>query len=365
MGIDPMPEADGFVIPAPQLKAFAAAILEAGGFTREESEITAKSLILSNLMGHDSHGIIRVVEYTSYLKSGDVVSGADLRIENETPACLTADANLGLGQVQMTRLLDILIEKARETAVSAGAMRNCGHTGRVGEWAEYVAERGLAVQITINDNGTFTAVAPPGGKQGVTSTNPIAFGFPLKNNEIFAADFATSATAMGKTRLAYLSGEQVPADQLQDAGGNPTTDPSVLYESPKGSLLPMGGPQQGYKGFSLSMLADCLSAGLSGGFTPPAPDGTKIANNVLVTIWHPDSFAGLEHMQTQAQKYIDFVRASEPIDPASPVRIPGDRAKAEKARREKEGIPLSKGALETIIKRAEKLGVPVPEEFHR
>lgn len=342
------------------LAAFAAALLQAGGFTAEEARITAQSLVLSNLMGHDSHGVMRVSDYLYFLKTGEAVSGATLKIIRETPSSIHADGQRGLGQVQMPRLLGKLIEKAQTQGTAAGAMKNCGHAGRLGEWVEVIAANGMAGFVAVNDNGTLFLTAPPGGKEGRTSTNPLAFGIPLPEGKIFSLDMATSAIAVGKVRVARLAGKQCPPGCLQDSEGRPTTDPAVMFEDPKGALLPFGG-EQGYKGFALSMMVDCLTAGLSGGFTPPAPDGEPETNNVVISIWNPESFSGLAHMQDQAQKYIDFVKAATPTDPGKPVRVAGERAWTEKEKRIKDGIPLDPSLTEKLVKKAEKLGVDVPK----
>ncbi|MCB9988243.1 MAG: Ldh family oxidoreductase [Rhodospirillales bacterium] len=351
-----------FTIDKNTLESFAATLLQAGGFTQEEAGITAQSLVLSNLYGHDSHGVIRIIEYLSSLADGEIVSGVDLRVENETNNSLCADACFGLGQVQMPRLLDALMAKLPGNGVVTGSLYNCSHVGRLGEWTEYIAHKGLAGFTLANDNGVVEFVAPPGGKTARTSTNPIAFAVPLQNGEIFSLDMSTSATAMGKVRLSYLAHQDCPAGVLQDSNGNSTNDPAVLYNDPKGSVLPMGGAQ-GYKGFGLSMMVDCLVAGLSGGFTPPAPADSLYCNNVIACIWDPAQFAGLAHMQQQAEKYLDYVRQTPPIDPAKPVRIAGDRSKQEKAKRLKDGIPLSLATGQRLAKYAGKFGVALPDEF--
>jgi len=347
------------LIPADRLQAFAAAVLEAGGFTHEEAALTAKSLVQSNLMGYDSHGVVRVAEYVACLRKGELASGIGLAIRHETANTCTADGQRGLGQIQMPRFLDLLLGKTEKNGVVSGALRNCGHVGRIGEWVEYIASKGLAGFVAVNDNGVLHCVAPPGGKEGRTSTNPVAFGIPLSDGKAFTLDISTSATAMGKMRLAYMSGENCPPHLIQDAAGNPSTNPAVLFEEPKGALLPMGG----YKGFGLSMMVDCLTAGLSGGFAPPAPADALILNNVFVNIWNPDAFSGLAHMQAEAEKYLAFVRSTKPIDPSKPVRVAGDRSSTEKAKRLKDGIPLSSGSCNALCAEANKLGVPLPKEF--
>lgn len=342
------------------LEIFAAQLLTAGGFTAEEATLTAKSLVLSDLMGHESHGVMRIKQYVDSLKNGSISSGQSLHIEKQSLSTLMADAQRGLGQVQMPRLLDQLLSKANETGTATGTLRNCGHIGRLGEWAERIAQAGLVGFVAVNDNGALQYVAPPGSREALTSTNPLAYGVPLPGGKMFSFDMSTSAAAMGKVRVAYLSGAQIAPGLIQDAQGAPSTDPGIMFPERLGSLLPMGGAQ-GYKGFGLSMVVDFLAGALSGGFTPPAPENTPIFNNVFVSIWDPEYFAGLDHLQTEAQKYIDHVRSAAPIDPANPVRIPGERAQNEYQTRRENGIPLTDGIASALVKLAERYGVETPD----
>lgn len=348
-------------VDAKGLENFAADLLKAGGFTPDEAQATAKSLILSNLAGHDSHGIMRVRQYNEERKAGMIRSRVDLKILRETDNAIHADGQLGLGQVQMPRLLEKLFEKSRRQAVVTGVLFNSGHVGRLGEWVELAASRNLAAFMAVNDNGTYQIVAPHGGIDARTSTNPIAFAIPLKGGEVFSIDLSTSATAMGKVRLAHLAGKAVPKGQLQDHAGQPTTKTDCLFEEPKGSILPFGG----YKGFALSMMVDCLVSGLSGGFTPPAPEDAKTTNNVVMTLWNPEFFAGIAHMQGEAEKYIAHVRTSRPADPENPVRIPGERAQATMEERRTNGIPVDADFADKMERYAKELGVtssPFPRQ---
>ena len=349
-------------IDARRLRGFAVALLAKGGFTAQEAEAIADSLILSDLMGHGSHGVMRIKPYLENLKNGHVASGAALRIERETASSVFADAQRGVGQVIVPRILETLYDKLATQAVVTAAVRNCGHMGRIGEWVEGAAKRGFPGLLLVNDNGALLHVAPPGGKKAVTSTNPIAFAIPLPGGEVFMTDMATSAIAFGKVTLAKLGKTEVAADCIQTAEGKPTTDPAALFTDPPGSILPMGGAQ-GYKGFAISMFVDMLVAGLSGGQTPPAPNAFKYSNSFTLTLWNPLFFAGLAHMQAEAQKYVEFLHSSPPTDAEKPIRIPGDRMNGTRREREKDGIPLNPGLVKGMLGLAQELGVTPPEEL--
>ncbi len=294
------------------------------GFRKDEASAIARSLTLSERLGYASHGLAQIGRYIAELNAGNIVSGATPQTLQETANSLVIDAQLGAGQVVMPMVLQSAYAKLATQASVTAAVRNCGHVGRLGEWVEHPAEAGYAALLFVNDNGLNKIVAPPGGRSGVTSTNPVAFGIPLADGQVFSADLSTAAIALGKVERAKRAGVIVPPDCVQDAAGAPTRDPEAFFATPAGTILPMGGAQ-GYKGFALSIFVDLLVAGLSGGQAPPAAPGTRGENCVLMTIWNPQFFCGLDHMKAQAAKYIELVKTCPPVDASKPVRLPGER----------------------------------------
>lgn len=136
-----------------------------------------------------------------------------------------------------------------------------------------------------------------------------------------------------------------------------------MFEDPMGSILPMGGAQ-GFKGFALSMFVDMFVAGLSGGLTPPAGDATiyskYMLNNFVLALWNPKFFCGTDHIQTQAEKFIAFIRSAPPIDPAKPVRLPGDRSQTIRQKAEANGISVASQIVLSLNKNAAQLNVTSP-----
>lgn len=330
-------------------------LLGRSGFSSDEASAIARSLTLSEQLGYSSHGLAQIGRYIAELSAGNIVSGAAPRTLQETPNSLVVDAQLAAGQVVMPIVLRNLYSKLSTQASVTAAVRNCGHVGRLGEWVEHPAEAGYAALLFVNDNGLNRIVAPPGGKCGVTSTNPIAFGIPLADGQIFSVDMSTAAIALGKAERAKRAGVAVPPDCIQDAVGAPTRDPEALFATPAGAILPMGGAQ-GYKGFALSIFVDLLVAGLSGGQAPPAAPGTKGQNCATMTIWNPHLFSGLDHMQAQAAKYIDLVKACPPVDATKPVRLPGERTNLARHAGDS-GIELSEELIDDLTLLAAQFGV--------
>lgn len=346
------------VIPSTDLCDLATHLFLAAGVGEQESGIVARSLVESNLSGHDSHGVMRVQEYLEGLKHGDLQPGVKLTIVERTKSLVVADAGLGFGQVQMGRLIEVLVPMAREQGIACGTLRASGHIGRLAEWVERAAQQGFAALLTVNDNGVLTCVAPPGGTEPRISTNPLAIGVPSADpDHPLVLDISTSTVANGKIRLARLAGQPCPEGWLLDSNGHPTTDPAARFASPPGTILPLGG----YKGFGLGLLLDILVGGLSGGCCPPAPSGEPECNNVLMILLDPARFSGLDHFVRQSQGLTDYTRTSRPTDPAQPIRLPSDGSRSTRALRLESGIPVDGGTWRQLCDCALRLNVAVPD----
>ena len=344
---------------AATLLPFTQALFQAAGVPEAGTAVVANSLVDANLCGHDSHGVMRVPQYVESLRKGTYQTDAPLTVLSETPALLAADANWGLGQVQAYRLLDRLLPKVRSLGIAAGTLRRCGHTGRLGEYAEFAARAKLALFATVNSHGSGRRVVPPGGTEGRISTNPICMGVPTAGDPV-VIDFGTSAVAEGKVRAQFQKKEPAPAGWLVDHTGAPTTDPAVLYNEPRGNILPFGGPQA-YKGFGLGLLLDMLCGGLSGGAcSNPSLPFAGHGNAAVFLLFDPAFFGGIDHFLKETTGLRDFVRSCPTAPGVVGITLPGDPERAAKARRSIEGIPIPDGTWDLIAKTARELDVPLP-----
>jgi len=341
------------------LTTFSQSLFEACGVPTADAAVVSRSLVDANLCGHDSHGVMRVPQYVEFIRKGTYKPGVPLTTISETPAILTADANWGLGQVQAYRLLDKLLPKAKLLGIACGTLRNCGHTGRLGEYAEFAAKEKMALFASVNSHGSGRRVVPPGGTEGRISTNPICMGVPTSGDPVII-DFGTSAVAEGKVRAQFQKKEPTPEGWLVDHKGAPTTDPGVLYSEPRGNILPFGG-QQAYKGFGLGLLLDFLCGGLSGGACSnpifPLPGA---GNAAVFVLFNPALFGGTDHFLKEADGLSSYVRSCPTVPSVEAITLPGDPERNAKAKRSIEGIPIPDGTWELIAKTARELNVPLP-----
>lgn len=345
-------------LPADVLTDFVAAVFHDAGVPDGEARTVAASLVGANLRGHDSHGVMRVPQYVGFLERGEYRPGVDLVVRHETPAVCVCDAQWGFGQVQAHRLLDRILPKARALGLAAGTARDCGHIGRLGEYAERAAAEDLVLIATVNNCGAGQRVAPPGGVEPRLGTNPLCAAVPTAGDPV-VLDFGTSVVAEGKVRVHHINGTRVPEGWLLDAAGRPTTDPAVLYESPPGSILPMGGAQS-YKGFGLALVLDVLCGGLTGGRASHAGAAPARGNNVVFLALDPARFAGRDALLREATGVAGYVRDTPRAPGVDRITLPGDPERATLARRSAEGIPLPDAHWAKLVELAVRLGTAVP-----
>lgn len=342
------------------LRSFAQRLFLAAGLPDEEARIVTGSLVDANLSGHDSHGLIRILQYVNALRDGRLKAGAAFEVVRETPALLVVDANWGLGQVQAHRLVDRLVPKAKQVGLAAGTLKHCGHIGRLGEYAEAVTAKGMAFLATVNNHGFGRGVAPPGGMQARLGTNPLCLGAPTTGTPVIL-DIGTSVCAEGKIRVAFNKGQKVPEGFLLDEFGVPTTDPGVLYREPRGSILPLGGAQA-YKGFGIALLLDMFVGGMSGGHCSNPKHPNLSANAVFFLVIDVDAFVGAEHFLQETTELVEAVRSCPRVEGVSEITLPGDPERREKEKRTAAGITLDDGTWGQLAQLAKELDVEVPQE---
>jgi uncharacterized oxidoreductase len=297
------------------------ALWTTAGSSDEEARITAEHLVGANRAGHDSHGVSVVPGYVRSWCAGQLQLNQRLTIVNDAGSMLVVDGNRGMGQSMAAQTMRLAIERARAHGVAMVGLRNSHHIGRVGHWAEQAAAQGLA-SIHFTNVVSRPLVAPHGGTQARLGTNPLTVGLPRRNAAPILLDFATSAIAVGKVRVAYYKKTQAPAQVLIDAAGRPTTDPAVMYEEPLGALLAAAG----HKGYALGLMCDLLGAALFGGATAH-PDNLRapgMYNNMAVIVFDPARFGALEHFEREAEAFIAYVRAARRTTPEQPILIPGE-----------------------------------------
>ena len=331
-------------LPTEQTRQWLFNLWRAAGSSEQEARLTADHLIGANLAGHDSHGVGMVAPYVRSLQANELQLNQKLSIVTDTDTLLVVDGNRGIGQSMAFQTMQLAIERARKHGVVIVGLKNTHHIGRVGHWAEQAIAANLA-SIHFTNVVSRPLVAPHGGRQSRFGTNPLTVGLPRRNAPPILLDFATSAIAVGKVRVAYNRKGPAPAGTLIDHDGNPTTNPAVMYEAPMGALLTAAG----HKGYALAMVCDLLGSALFGGVTPQ-PSRLRIPglyNNMLAIVFDPARFGAGEHFEQESKAFIDYVQSARRTDPNAPIEVPGDAERSFRVERA-QALPVDTGTLQTM-----------------
>jgi uncharacterized oxidoreductase len=342
------------VLTHPQLIDLATRILQGAGVTPADARIVGHELADANLVGHDSHGVMRLVQYVQMIDEGHVKLGAAPQILKEAASYALIDGGFNFGQIIMTKALDMGIEKARETGTSTVLIRNCNHVGRLGAYTERAAKAGFLATMCVNAPGPG-GVAPFGGIERRLGTNPISMSAPLGDTAV-VLDMTTSATAEGKLRVSYQKGEQVPAGLIIDSEGNPTTDPGVFYNAPVGSILPLGGPMMGHKGFGMSVMID-IFCGILSGSGIGRTDLPRGANGVWLSLMSVEHFLPRDEYDAWMARYATHIKSSRTAPGVSEILLPGEIEARRATQRAAEGVSIPDETWRQINELAGKLKV--------
>jgi uncharacterized oxidoreductase len=339
------------------LTGFAAEIFERGGVPAPVAAVVARSLVLANLKGHDSHGVIRIPEYLDWMQRGWVNPNGKLELVREQTGILILDGHFGFGQVIGRDAMQLAIPRALRDGICVVSLRRSGHLGRVGEFMEMAADAGLVAFGLTNTHGGGVLVAPHGGCERRLSANPIVGGAPMVDSASLIMDLSTSTTAEGKIKVARNRREHMTAGLFVNGQGKPSTDPEEYYGEPPGALLPMSG----HKGFALSLFCEVFAGALTGaGCSKPGPQ--PVANGFMAFLLNPQTFSGTEFFQSELFALAAFVKSSRLMENFDSIQFPGEPEAETFRERSRTGIPIDAGTWDKICQTASFLKLELPDE---
>jgi hydroxycarboxylate dehydrogenase B len=348
-------------IQVPKLIDFVTEVFSHSESSPEEARRIATYLTTANLTGHDSHGVIRVPVYIRWKKMGSVVPDQTAEVLVDTPSLAVVDGKFGYGQTVAPQAVRIGIQKCKASGLAAVALRNAGHIGRVGDWAEMAAAEGLVSVHFVNAAGSLL-VAPYGGVEKRLSTAPYCVGIPRQGQDPIVLDFATSIVAEGKVLVASRGGKKLPKGALVDADGTLSEDPAVLYgphakDGPRDHTKGTGAIRAfgEHKGSGLAFICELLGGALTGtGATAP---NRRFANGMLAFYIDPKVVDTSNFFDGEITRYAEFIRATKPMAGVDSVLVPGDPERRTRAERTANGVPLPDDTWAAIVATAREVGV--------
>ncbi|EHM1822502.1 Ldh family oxidoreductase [Salmonella enterica subsp. enterica serovar Kentucky] len=325
-----------------ELKALAFNKLTQAGLDAQTAQQVADVLVHADITGVHSHGVIRVEHYCTRLNAGGLNPKATFSIEQISPSVAILDSDDGMGHCALIKATDHAISLARETGLGFVSVKNTSHCGALSWFIEQATSQGM---VAIAMTQTDTCVAPYGGAERFLGTNPIAFGFPVKDSHPMIVDMATSAIAFGKILHAKETGKPIGHGQALDKEGHITTDPHKIE-----NLLPFGG----HKGSGIALAIDALTGVLMGAnfsnhIVRMYGDYDKMRKLASLVIVIDPQMLGNPLFSSIMSTMVNELRAVKPMPGVDKVLAPNDPQIAYKEKCLKEGIPVAEGIYQYLI----------------
>ena len=225
------------------------------GLSENHASISTDALINAELVGAYGHGLSRLKMYCDRIKKRLINPRPKIKIKRISQSISLVDANDSIGFVAADIAIKQAIKNAKKTGIGMVAVRNSGHYGLSGYYAEQAIKKNLITMIYTN---APPAVAPHGSLKSLFGTNPICFGTPTGSKVPFILDTSISMINRGKIRFADKNNQKIPLGVALDKFGRPTTNAKKALQ---GVQLPIAN----FKGSGLAWMVDILSGVLTGG----------------------------------------------------------------------------------------------------
>ena len=225
------------------------------GLNNNHASISADALINAELVGAYGHGLSRLKMYCDRISKKVINPKPKIKTKKISQSISHIDADNSIGFVAADLAIKKAIQNAKKTGIGLIAVKNSGHYGLSGYYAEQAVKKNLVTMIYTN---APPAVAPHGALKSLFGTNPICFGTPTGSKIPFILDTSISMINRGKIRVAARNNQKIPEGVALDKFGKPTTDAKKALQ---GVQLPIAG----FRGSGLAWMVDILSGVLTGG----------------------------------------------------------------------------------------------------
>ena len=306
--------------------------------------ICADALINAELVGAPTHGLSRLKMYCDRINKKVINPKPKIKIKKISQSIAHIDANNSIGFVAGNIGIKQAIKNAKKTGIGLVGIKNSGHYGLSGYYAEKAVKKNLIAFCFTN---APPAIAPHGARKSLFGTNPICFGTPTSSNVPFILDTSVSVINRGKIRVAAKTGKKIPEGVALDKFGKPTTDA-------KKALAGVQLPIAGFRGSGLAWMVDILSGVITGGnhsgkVKDPFDDFSGPQNiGHLFIVMKPNLFVG--NYNKRIKENIKKIKKLPKIKGVKEIFYPGqNKFKRYKTNLQK-GIAIPKNILEDIKK---------------
>lgn len=340
-----------------RLERFVGLVFQRLGLPEADAMTAAKVLVMADLRGVDSHGVIRLSLHKWYVKAlrdGIINPKPRVQIMSETPASALIEGDGGMGMVVGRQAAELAIEKARRVGVGMVAVRNSRHFGMSAYYAMLALPHEM---IGISMTNAGRQVVPTFGQEAKYGTNPICLAAPTLEEIPFVLDMATTTAAAGKLEVAARSAHPIPLGWALDDKSEPTTDPLAAQRARK--LLPLGGTRDGgsHKGYGLAVMVEILCGVLTGTLACTTPPETGVRGHFFGAI-NIAAFRPVEEFKRELDNLLRYLKSTPPEKGQNRVYVAGEIEHETTQERSVKGIPLHASTITRLRELSEQLNVP-------
>ncbi|MBA4852631.1 Ldh family oxidoreductase [Emticicia sp. BO119] len=335
------------------LLQFSQNILQRAGLDEDKAFHTADILLEGELLGHRTHGLQLLPAYVDELEKDMMTKSGEAKLLNDMGAVLALDGNYLPGPWLVNKAIEEACKRASQYGTGIVTIQKSHHIACLAAYLEKVARQGFMILLACSDPRNKT-VAPFGGLTPTYSPDPLAVGIPTDTDPIMI-DVSMSATSNGLVARSHRHEEKLPHNWLLDNQGNISNNPSVFFDTPPGSILPLGGLDSGYKGFGLGLMVEALTSALGGHGRSDIP--TLWGASVYLQVISPLGFSGEEAFKRETEYLKNQCLNSEPVNPEKPVRMPGARGLELKQKQLIKGLDLLPETEESLRQLGKKYGL--------
>ncbi len=337
------------------LRSVCNAIQVGFGLPEHHAETVSDCLVEANLMGIDTHGVLRLKLYMDRIRAGGNNPRPDICLVKNHPCTALLDADNALGPVGAKAGMDLAIEKAAAHGIGMVLVRNGNHYGPAGHYARMALAHDM---IGLSLTNVLPSMPPTGGAQGVLGNNAYAIAFVAGEEPPVVVDGATSKASWGKVFLSAQTGAKLPPDCYLDSDGNTTLDPKAVMEG--GCLLPFAG----HKGYGIAVAIELLTGMLAeAALDHDIPHPYKRldrpgANTFTQAAIRIDHFADVAAFNRRMDEWIRLIRGTRKAHGVDRIWLPGEMEWRTRVERLAAGIPLNDNMVQELNSLAVAAKVP-------
>lgn len=324
------------------------------GIPEQDAKTVSECLVEADLMGINTHGVIRLKLYMDRIKAGGNNPSPNIKVIRENTNTALVDADNALGPVGGKFAMDMAVEKSKKNGVGVVIIRNCNHYGPAGYYARIALEHDM---IGVSLTNVLASMPPTDGAEVRIGNNAYAIAFPTMEEFPIVVDGATSMSSWGKLFLCMKNGNNLPPGSYIDKNGNITLNPQDVLNG--GALLPFAG----HKGYGIAVAIELLTGMLAGSaldheIPHPYVELSKPGlNTFFMSAIRISDFVDPEQFKRNIDDWIKYIRSARKQTGKERIWLPGEKEFSIKNQRIIEGIPLDDEIINDLKSLADSVGV--------